>query len=129
MPPDAFASHAWLLEGITGSVAGWLDFQQGRLRFTTPEAVVFECPRAEVTALVFPWYYFGGGMKLHAAGRPYRLSFVKPNGAAYAMSHNRAAHGNPASLLLAASKVSDILTGRDAGRRWRALLTEAPKPE
>lgn len=120
-PPD-FASDAWLLQGLTQSIPGWLDLQGGRLRFTTPDEVVFESPLSEVTAITFPWYYFGGGMKLRAGGAPYRISFVKPNGAEYAVARGLAAHGDPASLLLAAEKVADIHTGRGAGRRWRAVL-------
>jgi hypothetical protein len=123
MPRETFASDAWLLEGLTVSVPGWLDLQQERLRFTTPDEVVFEVPRSDITSITFPWYYFGGGMKLRAAGRSYRLSFVKPNGAEYPVARGLASHGNPAAaLLLAASKMADIRTGRDAGRRWRQLL-------
>ncbi len=122
MTPEDFASDAWLLEGWTVSIPGWLDLQKGRLRFTTPDAVVFDVSRAEVDGIVFPWYYFGGGLKLRAAGKPYRLSFVVPNGAEYAVGKALAAHGNPAALLIAAQKVSDVRTGRDLGRRWRQLL-------
>ncbi len=123
-PPD-FASHAWLLEGVTGSVPGWLDFQRERLRFATPEEVIFEVARTEVTSIKFPWYYFGGGMKLCAAGRPYRISFVKPNGAEYATARGMTSQGNPAiGLMAAADKVGDICEGREAGRRWRRIFEE-----
>lgn len=122
MHVPTFASDAWLLRGLTQSVPGWLDLQDGRLRFSTPDEVVFETPLAEVSGITFPWYYFGGGMKLRAGGESYRISFVKPNGAEYAVSRGLAATGNPAALLLAARKVTDIRTGRGAGRRWRELL-------
>lgn len=117
-----FASDAWLLQGITVSVPGWLDLQDGRLRFSTPDEVVFESSLADLSGITFPWYYFGGGMKLRAGGTPYRISFVKPNGAEYAVGRGLAAHGDPAALLLAAEKVTDIRTGRGAGKRWRELL-------
>lgn len=68
----------------------WLDLRQERLRFTTPEGVVFEVPRSDVTSITFPWGYFGGGMKLRAAGRPYRISFVKPNGSEYGVARGSA---------------------------------------
>ena len=122
MSPEEFASHAWLLEGLTVSIPGWLDLRQERLRFTTPEEVVFEVPRSDVTSITFPWYYFGGGMKLRAAGHPYRISFVKPNGAEYAVARGLASQGELAALLLVASKVADIRSGRDAGRRWREIF-------
>jgi hypothetical protein len=125
MEAEEFASYAWLLKGLTVSIPGWLDLQQERLRFTTPEKVVFDVPREDVTSIAFPWYYFGGGMKLRAAGRPYRLSFVKPNGAEYATARGLASQGDPAALLLVASKAADIGAGRDVGRSWRRLLGEA----
>ena len=127
MKPEEFASDAWLLKGFTVSIPGWLDLQQERLRFTTPDEVVFEVPRSDVTSIKFPWYYFGGGVKLRAAGQPYRISFVKPNGAEYAVARGLAFQGELAALLLVASKGADIRSGRDAGRRWRALLGEAAK--
>lgn len=123
MASEEFASAAWLLEGWTVSIPGWLDLQKGRLRFTTPDEVVFDVPLSEVAGLVFPWYYFGGGLKLRAVGKPYRISFVKPNGVEYAVGKAAAAHGNPASLLIAAQKFGDVGDGRRLGRRWRELLT------
>jgi len=123
MSAEQYASDAWLLVGLTRSVPGWLEMKNGRLRFVTPDHVVFDVPRAEVSDIKYPWYYFGGGVKLRAAGTPYRLSFVKPNGAEYAAGRALAAAGNPASLLMAVSKVTDIRRGRAVGRRWRQLLT------
>ena len=125
MKGQEFASYAWLLKGLIRSIPGWLDLHEERLRFATPEEVVFDVPRAEVTAITYPWYYFGGGVKLRAAGRPYRFSFVKPNGAEYATARAQASYGDPAALALVASKAADIGTGRDLGRRWRELLGEA----
>jgi hypothetical protein len=125
MARDSFGSHAWLLRGLTGSVPGWLQFEQGRLRFASEEEIVFDVERSDISAAVFPWYYFGGGVKLRAAGEPYRLSFVKPNGAEYANARALASAADPAALRLVASKVSDISTGRNVGREWRRLLGEA----
>ena len=128
MKAQEFASYAWRLKGLTRSIPGWLDLHEERLRFTTPEEVVFDVLRADVTAIKYPWYYFGGGMKLRAAGRPYRLSFVKPNGSEYAEARGLSSQGDPAALLLVASKAADIGAGRGVGRRWRELLGEAAKP-
>ena len=125
MEDEGFASYAWLLKGSTTSIPGWLDLEEGRLRFATPEEVVFDVPLAEVTALTYPWYYFGGGLKLRAAGQPFRLSFVKPNGAEYAVARGLAGQGNVAALAVVAAKAADIGAGRGVGRRWRELLGEA----
>lgn len=103
MTPQEFASDAWLLEGMTVSIPGWLVYQKERLSFSTPDEVVFDVPRA--------------------AGTPYRLSFVKPNGVEYAVGRGLGALGSPLALLVAASKVSDVRAGRDLGRRWRELLS------
>jgi hypothetical protein len=127
MPTHHFASDAWLLKNLFVSVPGWLEWQHDRLRFTTPEKVIFDCPRAEVSVLTYPWYYFGGGVKLRAAGTKYTLSWVRPNGAEVA-SARLASSANPAAAaLLVASKVTDIRSGRDAGRRWREILGEPAK--
>ncbi len=117
-----FASYAWLLRGITVSIPGWLDVHDGCLRFSTPQEVVFDVPLAEITSVNYPWYYFGGGVKLKAAGTPYRLSFVKPNGAEYATARGLAAVGSLASLGIVATKASDIGVGVSVGKRWRELL-------
>jgi hypothetical protein len=126
MARDTFASHAWLLKGMTGSVPGWLELEEGRLRFTSLEEVAFDVALSDVSAVVFPWYYFGGGVKLRAADKPFRLSFVKPNGAEYADARLAASFADPAALLLVASKANDIASGTDAGREWRRLLGESP---
>jgi hypothetical protein len=124
MKTNEFASYAWLLKGMTVSIPGWLDLQSGRLRFSTPEEVVFDVPLAEVTGITYPWYYFGGGVKLRAAGKAYRISFVLPNGMEYASGRGLADQGDLASLAFVASKAEDIGAGRDVGRQWRELLGE-----
>jgi len=122
MSHEAYASDAWLLEGLTTSVPGWLEWRRGRLRFVTPGDVVFDVPRADVTNVRYPWYYFGGGVKLHVAGTPRRLSFVKPNGAEHAAGRALGSMGNPLALAVPVIKILDIRTGRRVGRRWREIL-------
>ena len=57
-------------------------------------------------------------------GRPYRLSFVKPNGAADVSGRLLARAGNPlAAALTVGRKVRDINQGVRAGRTWKALLS------
>jgi hypothetical protein len=121
-PEADYASCAWLLIGTFRTAAGWLDLTAGRLRFSTPDQVVFDVRLAEVTDIVWPWYYFGGGVKLRAAGEPYRLSFVLPNGAEYPTARIAAEAGDPASLAIVWEKASDIGAGRDVGREWRRRL-------
>lgn len=122
MTSRPFATNAWLLKGLTGSVSGWLELRDERLRFITPDEVLFDAALSEITGVVFPWYYFGGGVKLLVGGERVRVSFVKPNGAEYANARLLAADSNPAALLLVASKALDIREGRAAGTRWRDLL-------
>ena len=125
---------AWLLMGLTGSAPGVLQVSDGRLSYTahgrgaltggqlrelerrtgrsgladelTGEAVVtlFDVPLAAVSDVVFPWYYFGGGMKLTAADVGYRFSFIKPQNT----------QDWPG--------VADIPGGRAAGKAWRETL-------
>ena len=111
--PEDYASYAWRLEGAPRSIPGWMDLEDGRLRFATPDELVFDVPLAEVAHVVFLWYYFGGGVKLRAAGQPYRFSFVRPNGAEYAAARAGAA---------------DIGDGRGVGKEWRRLLAGVAGP-
>ncbi len=107
---DDFASYAWRLIGTFRTAAGWLDLTAGRLRFSTPAEVVFDVPLAEVTDIIWPWYYFGGGVKLSAGGKQYRFSFVLPNGAEYPTARLAAEAGDPAALAIV----------------WRRRPTSAP---
>ena len=122
---DDFASYAWLLIGTFRTAAGWLDLTAGRLRFSTPDKVLFDVPLAEVTDVDWPWYYFAGGVKLSAAGERYRFSFVLPNGAEYPAARATAAAGDPAALATVWDKAADIGAGRDVGKEWRRRLEVA----
>ncbi len=122
---DDFASYAWLLIGTFRTAAGWLDLTAGRLRFSTPDKVLFDVPLAEVTDVDWPWYYFAGGVKLSAAGERYRFSFVLPNGAEYPAARAAAAAGDPAALATVWDKAADIGAGRDVGKEWRRRLEVA----
>ena len=117
----------WLLLGMTGSKPGVLELADGRLGFTTEEGRVFEAPLADVTDIAFPWFYFGGGAKLTVAGTRHRLSFVKPNGAEVVSARLvegviGGAVGGAFALLTAQEKISDIGSGRQAGKAWKAVL-------
>jgi hypothetical protein len=114
-PP--FASYAWLLKGIRNT-PGWLCLEQERLVFLTPEEVVFDVPRSQVS-VTFPWYYFGGGMKVTAAGQRYKIAFVLPNDAEYPLGDPAAAGGTLPPL---AANGASIREGRAVGRRWREVL-------
>lgn len=123
-----FASPAWLLIGLTRSSAvGQLVLRRNRLSFRVGDDVLFDVDRAEIERIVFPWYYFTGGMKVWAHGRQYRLSFVKPNGAEVATAHLLARAGSPAALGTVVAKVADMASGRRAGKQWRELLLGAPE--
>jgi hypothetical protein len=98
---DNFVSSAWLLEGITGAVYGNLKLVNKRLSFTIGERKIFNVPLSEVKNVVFPWYYFSGGVKFRIGAGKYRLSFVEPN----------CGPGYP-----------DISGGRRIGKIWKSLL-------
>lgn len=126
---------AWLIMGSTGSTPGVLGMEGGRLRFeahgrgaltmgqlraleqrtgspglterlTMGHALVlFDAPLPEVEQVRFPWYYFGGGMRLAVAGAPYRFSFLQPQNTQTTPAH-----------------VAGIGSGRASGRAWKAAL-------
>ncbi|MEM6327111.1 MAG: hypothetical protein AAF791_08335 [Bacteroidota bacterium] len=112
MADPALCSPAWRLRGI-GYDPGALTLADDRLSFRTEEGMVFDVPLAEVSKVVAPWYYFGGGLKLSVGDERYRFSFVAPNGAP------------PVSRsLLPPGAVGRpwVFAGRDAGREWREAL-------
>jgi hypothetical protein len=126
MGKPGLRTPAWQLIGLTRSEPGVLELINGSLAFTTEEGRLFHASLADVTNVHFPWYYFGGGVKLTVGSRRYRLSFVRPNdetdipGRLMARSQD----GGAAALLTAGRKVRDIGEGRRAGRAWRAALTK-----
>lgn len=124
MTNDALCTPAWLLVGITGSTPGVLELADGRLAFTTEEGRIFDVPLAEVSAIKFPWYYFGGGIKFSIGADNYRLSFVRPNDASDIPGRllARTELGGPVALLTAGRKVLDIGEGRRAGKAWKSVL-------
>jgi hypothetical protein len=120
-----FASYAWRLIGTLRTEAGWLDLTAGRLRYTNEFGAMFDVPLDEVTDVVWPWYYFSGGVKLTANGDRYRFSFVLPNGAEYPTARLEAVIGDPGALAIVLQKGNDIAAGRDAGKEWRRRLEGA----
>jgi hypothetical protein len=134
---DSPRTVAWLLMGLTGSAPGVLQIVDGRLSYTVhgrgalsgsqleelerrtgrsglgdevgngAVVTLFDVPLEAVTGVVFPWYYFGGGMKLTVANVGYRFSFLKPQ-------NTRTWPG-----------VADIPEGRAAGKVWRAALASS----
>ncbi len=122
-PTPSLRTAVWLLVGMTGSRPGLLELAGGRLAFTTEEGRVFEVPVAEATDVVFPWFYFGGGMKLTVAGTRHRISFVRPNGAETVSARLlESVGGGPLALLTVHQKIADIGEGRRAGKAWKAAL-------
>jgi hypothetical protein len=122
---EDFASYAWLLLGTFRTAAGWLDLTAGRLRFSTPDEVVFDVAVEHVTDVEWPWFYFGGGVKLSAAGVRYRLSFVLPNGGEYPAARAAKSAGDPAALAVVWQKASDIGAGHKVGKEWKRRLAAA----
>jgi hypothetical protein len=122
---EDYASFAWLLIGTFRTAAGWLDLTAGRLRFSTPDEVVFDIAVEHVADVDWPWYYFGGGVKLTAAGVRYRLSFVLPNGGEYPAAGAATAAGDPAALALVRRRASDVGAGHKVGKEWQRRLAAA----
>lgn len=123
-PDTALRTELWRLIGLTRSEPALLELADGRLALTTGDGRQFDVPLAEVERVVFPWYYFGGGCKLTVGGKEHRISFVRPNDAsdlpARLLAHTDV--GAPFALLTVGRKVTDIGSGRRAGKAWKAAL-------
>jgi hypothetical protein len=123
-------SRVWILRGLGNSPAV-MTLAKGRLALTSEEGGVFDAPVGEVREIKFPWYYFGGGVKLTVGAARYRISFVRPNGAQDVPGRMLAGAGaGPASALAAAGEVygkyRDISAGRSAGKTWKQALSPSP---
>lgn len=122
-PETALRTPVWLLHGMTQSEPGVLELAGGRIAFTSDAGRVFDVAVGEGTRIIFPWYYFGGGMKITSDGVTHRISFVRPNGAQVACTRLlQEAGAEAAGLLTAQRKIADIGEGRRAGKAWRAAL-------
>lgn len=130
------STTAWLLRG-TGNVPGKLKCIDGNISFVAHgfgtlwkrqlrkleqdvdkpglaelmdkgKAVpVFSVPLDSVK-VVFPWYYFSGGMKLIFNNKQFKISFVRPNKDVSTES---------------GVNVSDLSSGRKTGKAWKKALT------
>jgi hypothetical protein len=125
------ATPAWLMSGWGCTVAGVLAAGDGRLAFLTEEGPRFDVAVTEVTDVTWPWHWFGGGVRLHAAGAPYKITFVLPAGAVEpapslveaGISRLTTAAGGVPPHPLAASL--DVGHGRCAARLWKEVLPAA----
>lgn len=136
-------SHeAWLLRGIS-SIPGQLTLAKGKLTFTTAssgsawswqlkrlerdakkpglaaalqegeEVVVFDFAVTDIK-VVFPWYYFSGGLQIKAGGVSYNFSFARP------ANENR----SDADAFAGAAEIPEI---RRKGKAWKAALNNPDK--
>ena len=103
-------SPAWLLSGFTRSVAGELVLKHKRLVFAAHDGRrLIDSALGDVTGVRFPWYYFGGGMKLRIGMETYRLSFARPGNLAEDFRENA---------------VGDVASARQNGAAWKSALAE-----
>ena len=111
MPIQTMRSPAWMLSGLTGSVAGELKLTQSRFIFETHDGRrILDAPLSELSAVTFPWYYFGGGMKVRIGSETHRLSFARP--------------GNLPDHTGEAADAGDIRSSRQWGSAWKSALAD-----
>ena len=109
MPSQTMRSPAWLLSGLTRSVAGELKLRHGRFIFETRDGRrIIDAAIGELSAVTFPWYYFGGGMKVRIGMDSYRLSFARPA--------NLPDHSGEAD------DAGDVGSARRSGAAWKSAL-------
>ena len=128
--PALLLSPAWLIGGLR-NVPGYLATDGTGLTFTSDEPV-FDVALRQVTDVSWPWWWFGGGVKLTAAGQRWKITFVRPNGMPPPHPSMLATGVGVFALLGGAAGtlhdihalrgIADIGTGRAAGRMWREVL-------
>jgi hypothetical protein len=135
MAEAVLATPAWLMAGRLRNVPGALVAGEGRLAFVGDDGPVFNVAMNEVTDVGWPWYWFGGGCRLAAAGEKYKITFVRPNGAPpvspsllrsgaslHSMYATLTEGPLPAGAVSAVSGLFDVRSGRQAGRAWKGVL-------
>ena len=106
MQNSTFHSRAWLLKGWVGSVSGVLTLQNGRFSFADDSSKnLFDVPISQVSAINFPWHYFGGGVNFQIGADKYRVSFARPEGATEDFDGT-----------------GDLITARENGKKWKTVL-------
>lgn len=116
---------AWRLIGLTRNEPGVLALERGHLTFTPLRGDGFSVPVSRVSRVVFPWYYFGGGVKLTAGGEAYRFSFVRPNGGEMVPAHLvTPAHASDEDPWDLEPGFGELARGRRAGTAWKAALAD-----
>ena len=133
-------TRVWWLMGLTGSSEGILTLQDGYLSLevfgigafskghlkaikkmqlapivaealAADESVeVFKVPLKAVKKFHFPWYYFGGGMKIMLQGQVYKISFLPPQNTVASDRVTAAFDG-----------LENIPKGRQVGRLWKDI--------
>ena len=130
MKKGSLHSGAWLLLGFSGSEPGTLTLSQGRLRFDTEAgSCTWDTALKEIDRLEFPWYYFGGGMKVKIGRKRYRVSFIRPNTGSYISESDlvgtlpgvKSRPGMPTHL---GETVNSMGLARRIGKAWKQVLTK-----
>lgn len=133
MSTGALATPAWIMAGRLRNVPGMLVAGGGGLTFVGESGPVFSVPLAAVSDVRWPWYWFGGGCVLRAAGERYKITFVRPNGAPdvpptlldQGVSLLALAAGETVGHPSAIRGLLDVRSGRRAGAAWREALPAA----
>ncbi len=71
------AGLVYIKEGRFGAVPALLVKSGDELALATDDGELFRIPLSE-TKVQFPWFYFGGGMRVTAGGSRYTLAFSRP---------------------------------------------------
>ncbi len=73
-----FAGPVYLKTGTTSAVRAILARTEGELVLVAQDEEHFRVPLSAVEKVEFPWWWFGGGMRVTAAGTRYTLGFSPP---------------------------------------------------
>jgi hypothetical protein len=121
------AGPAWIIGGLSNR-PGHLVSAAGRITFTDGEPYV-GVALDELADVTCPWYWFGGGVKLRAAGTLYKITLVRPDGmpspdpslvgGVLGLSLTIATGAAPVDALRG---LADIGTGRKATKQRREIL-------
>jgi len=109
-------SKVWILSGVTGSEPALLSHEAGQVTLSTFNAddepvPSFAVQTAEISDVKFPAYQFSGGCSFVVNDQKYRISFLQPQNTKMPNYYSQL------------SGVSEIGTGRKAGKAWKKILS------
>lgn len=109
----SFAGPVYLKTGATSAVRAVLARTELELVLAVADGECFRAPLPVVEKVEFPWWYFGGGMRVTVNGDRYVLSFSPPA---------RVEGEDPRWMRSYEESFGEAASARRSSKKWKAAL-------